>query len=81
MFVVLVGGNINDRNKFHEDVMTSWALPHIVWVNDRRSFYYIAHLFVHFGGSIKIPAGKRFITWSGDNQETAARVYKTLGLE
>lgn len=81
MFVVLVGGNTNDRDKFHEEVMTSWALPHIVWVNDRRSFYYIADLFVHFGGSIKIPAGKRFITWSGNNQETAGRVYKTLGLE
>jgi hypothetical protein len=61
--------------------MASWTMPHIVWANDRRSFYYIADLFVHFGGSIKIPQGKRFITWSGDNQETVRRVYKTLGLE
>lgn len=81
MFVVLVGGNINQRHKFYEEVMTSWVLPHIVWVNDRRSFYYIADLFVYFGGQLKIPEGKRFITWSGDNQETVRRVYKTLGLE
>ena len=81
MFVVLVGGHINQRDKFYEDVMASWTMPHIVWANDRQSFYYIADLFVHFGGSIKIPQGKRFITWSGDNQETVRRVYKTLGLE
>ena len=81
MFVVLVGGYPNQRENFYEEVMTNWALSHIIWVNDRRSFYYIADLFVHFGGQANIPAGKRFVTWSGDNQETAARVYKTLGLE
>ena len=81
MFVVLVGGNPQQRDAFYEQVMTSWALPHVIWVNDRRSFNYIADLFVYFGGQATIPAGKKSITWSGDNQETIQRVYKTLGLE
>jgi hypothetical protein len=81
MFVVLVGGDTQQRSEFYQEVMTSWALPHVVWVNDRRSFYYIADLFVNFGGQVTIPSGKKSITWSGNNQETIERTYKTLGLE
>jgi hypothetical protein len=44
-------------------------------------FYYIADVFVNFGGLTNIPKGKLTITWSGDNQETIQRIYKTLGLE
>lgn len=79
MFVVLVGGYVNQRDRFFEDMDVNDQ--QIVWINDKRAFYYIADLFVNFGGGANIPMGKRSITWSGDNMETLQRVYKTLGLE
>lgn len=80
MFVVLVGGYTNQRDAFYNET-AGLSCDKIVWVNDRTAFYYIADLFVHFGGIINIPREKTVITWSGDNQETIDRVYKTLGLE
>jgi hypothetical protein len=80
MFVVLVGGYEQQRDEFHRDVL-NMDDEDIVWINNSRTFNYIADLFVNFGGIINIPKGKLVITWSGDNQETIQRVYKTLGLE
>jgi len=79
MFVVLVGGYVNQRDRFFEEMDANYQ--HVVWINDRRQFYYIADLFVNFGEGANIPMGKKSITWSGNNQETIALVYKTLGLE
>ena len=80
MFVVLVGGYDHQRDEFHRDVL-NMADETIVWINHSRTFNYIADLFVNFGGITNIPKDKLVITWSGDNQETIQRVYKTLGLE
>jgi len=80
MIVVLVGGYPNQRDEFYKNVL-ELGEEDIVWVNDNRMFYYIADLFVNFGGITNIPKGKLTITWSGDNQETIQRIYKTLGLE
>lgn len=80
MFVVLVGGYSRQREEFFNEVNSSGS-DAILWINDRRTFYYIADLFVNFGGQVNIPAGKPSVTWSGDNQETIERIYKTLGLE
>jgi hypothetical protein len=80
MFVVLVGGYTHHREAFYDETADLLG-DKIVWVNDRSAFYYVADLFVNFGGIINIPKEKKVITWSGDNQETIARVYKTLGLE
>lgn len=79
MFVVLLGGYPNHRTEFME-IVEAINDERIVWVNDKKSFYYIANLFVYFGGPISIPPGKLMITWSGDHLETLHRVYKTLGL-
>jgi hypothetical protein len=79
MFVVLVGGYPNQRAEFMEMVKPIDD-DRIVWVDDKKSFYYIANLFVYFGGPVSIPTGKLMITWSGDNLETLHRVYKTLGV-
>lgn len=79
MFVVLVGGYVNQRERFFEEMADAHD-DRIVWINDKRSFYYIADLFVNLGGIVDIPKGKKVITWSGDNMETCERVYKTLGL-
>ena len=79
MFVVLVGGYPNHRAEFME-IVKAINDERIVWVDDKKSFYYIANLFVYFGGPISIPPGKLMITWSGDHMETLHRVYKTLGL-
>ena len=77
MFVVLVGGYAHQRAEFME---MAGAIDdnRIVWVDDKKSFYYIADLFVYFGGQISLPAEKLMITWSGDHLETLHRVYKTL---
>jgi len=80
MIVVLVGGYVNQRDEFYKDVL-QLGDENIVWVNGGRTFYYIADLFVNFGGFTNIPRGKLSVTWSGDNQETIQRIYKTLGLE
>lgn len=79
MFVVLVGGYPIQRAEFMELAM-SIDDDRIVWVDNQKSFYYIADLFVYFGGPISTPAGKLIITWSGDHLETFHRVYKTLGV-
>jgi hypothetical protein len=79
MFVVLVGGYPNQRAEFMQ-MVESINDERIVWVDDKKSFYYIASLFVHFGGPISTPSRKLMITWSGDHLETIHRVYKTLGL-
>jgi hypothetical protein len=79
MFVVLVGGYTNQRDRFYDE-MDKYD-QQIVWINDKRSFYYIADLFVNFGEGASIPLGKKTITWSGNNTETLQRIYKTLGLE
>lgn len=79
MFVILVGGYTNHRDRFYNEMDKND--PRIVWINNRRSFVYIADLFVNFGEGANIPLGKKTITWSGDNLETLQRVYKTLGLE
>lgn len=79
MFVVLVGGYPHQRAEFME--MTGAIDDNrIVWVDDKKSFYYIADLFVYFGGPFSTPSGKLMITWSGDHLETLHRVYKTLGV-
>jgi hypothetical protein len=79
MFVVLIGGYPHQRAEFME---MAGAIDdnRIVWVDDKKSFYYIADLFVYFGGPIYTPSGKLMITWSGDHLETLHRVYKTLGV-
>ena len=77
--MVLVGGYPNQRAEFMEMVKPIDD-DRIVWVDDKKSFYYIANLFVYFGGPVSIPTGKLMITWSGDNLETLHRVYKTLGV-
>jgi hypothetical protein len=77
MFVVLVGGYPNQRAEFMK-VVEAIDDERIVWVDDKKSFYYIADLFVYFGGPISTPPGKLIITWSGDHLETLHRVYKTL---
>jgi len=79
MFVVLVGGYPNHRAEFM-DIVGAINDERIMWVDDKKSFHYIANLFVYFGGPISIPPGKLMITWSGDHLETLHRVYKTLGL-
>lgn len=79
MFVVLVGGYPNQRDRFYDEMDKND--PRVIWINDRRSFFYIADLFVNFGEGANIPIGKTSITWSGNNAETLQRVYKTLGLE
>lgn len=79
MFVVLVG-YANHRDTFFEEV-TSLNDDRIVWSNDKKTFYYIADLFVDFGGSPKLPERAKVLTWSGDHQETLGRIYKSLGLE
>jgi len=79
MFVVLVGGYPNHRERFYDEM--DKHDPRIVWINDKRSFYYIADLFVNFGEGANIPMVKKSITWSGNNTETLQRIYKTLGLE
>lgn len=78
MFVVLVGGYVNQRDQFFDEMDKNDE--RVVWVNDKRSFYYIADLFVNFGGITDIPRGKRVITWNGDTQETMEKIYETLGL-
>jgi hypothetical protein len=77
MFVVLVGGYPNQRSEF---LALASQNENIMWINDQLAFYYIGHLFIHFGGPTSIPRGKLTITWSGDHQETLDRVYKTLGV-
>ena len=77
--MVLVGGYPNQRAEFMQ-MTEAIDDDRIVWVDDKKSFYYIARLFVYFGGSISTPPGKLVITWSGDHLETLHRVYKTLGL-
>jgi len=79
MFVVLIGGYPIQRAEFMELAM-SIDEDQFVWVDEKKSFYYIADLFVDFGGPISTPAGKSIITWSGDHLETFRRVYKTLGV-
>lgn len=79
MFVVLVGGYPNQRAEFMQ-MVEAIDDERIVWVDNQKSFYYIADLFVYFGGLAPTPAGKLIITWSGDHLETLHRVYKTLGL-
>jgi hypothetical protein len=79
MFVVLVGGYTNQRDRFYDEMDKND--PRIVWINNRQSFYYIADLFVNFGEGASIPMGKKTITWSGDTTETLGRIYKSLGLE
>ena len=79
MFVVLVGGYPNQRTEFMQ-IAEAIADERIVWVDEKKSFYYLAHLFVYFGGPISTPPGKLMITWSGDHLETLHRVYKTLGV-
>ena len=80
MFAVLVGGYPNQRADFLEMAQLIDDET-IVWVDNQKSFYYIANLFVHFGGFAPTPTGKLIITWSGDHMETFHRVYKTLGVE
>jgi len=77
--VVLVGGYPDQRAEFME-IVRDIVDERIVWVDDKKSFYYIAHLFVYFGGPISTPSGKLVLTWSGDHLETLHRVYKTLGV-
>lgn len=79
MFVVLVGGYPHQRGEFMK-IVEAIDDDRIVWVDDKKSFYYIANLFVCFGGLAPTPAGKLTITWSGDHLETLHRVYKTLGV-
>ena len=79
MFVVLVGGYPYQRAEFMQ-MVEAIDDERVVWVNDKKSFYYIANLFIYFGGPISTPPGKLVITWSGDHLETIHRVYKTLGL-
>jgi hypothetical protein len=79
MFVVLVGGYPHQRTEFMQMVEAIYD-ERVVWVNDKKSFYYIANLFIYFGGPISTTPGKLVITWSGDHLETIHRVYKTLGL-
>jgi hypothetical protein len=78
MFIVLVGGYVNQRERFFDEMDKNDE--RIIWINEKRSFYYIADLFVNFGGITDIPRGKRVITWSGDTQETLEKIYETLGL-
>lgn len=80
MFVILVGGTPEQRSQFVSFAEDGGQLPDVMWINDRKAFYYIADLFVHFGGQTAIPKSKTMITWSGDHQETLDRIYKTLGL-
>jgi hypothetical protein len=79
MFVILVGGCPNQRGEFMK-IAEGVNDDSILWINDRKSFYYIGNLFVDFGGSTVIPHGKPSITWSGHHHETLERVYKTLGV-
>jgi len=79
MFVVLVGGYPHQRGEFMK-MVEAIDDDRIVWTDNKTSFFYIANLFVYFGGPVSIPTGKLMITWSGDNLETLHRVYKTLGL-
>lgn len=81
MFVILVGGYHNQREEFLKFAERADVDDKIVWINNGKSFDYIANLFLDFGGPVHIPAGKLRITWSGDHQETFDRVFKTLNLE
>jgi hypothetical protein len=78
MFIVLVGGYVNQRERFFDEMDKNDE--RVVWINDKRSFYYIADIFVNFGGIVEIPRGKKVVTWSGDTQETLEKIYETLGL-
>ena len=80
MFIVmLVGGNEAGRfftqlENIHKDV---------IFFPDDEQFYENTDLFVCFGGQMseKIKDPMHLITWSGDDQETLERVFKTLGVK
>jgi hypothetical protein len=80
MFIVmLVGGNeagrfFTELENLHNDV---------IFLPDDEQFYDNTDLFVCFGGpmSEKIKYPMHLITWSGDDQETLERVFKTLGVK
>ena len=50
----------------------------IIWMAHDPIFYENTDLFVSCGYEPYPPKGARSITWSGDDAETIARIYKTL---
>ena len=79
VYVVVLSGDPGSTAQFYHKVKN---LPwnNILWINNDRFAYPAANLFVMFGGRWDIPHLTPFITWSGDDEETIERVYKTLRL-
>jgi len=77
IYVVVLSGDPGSTAQFYHKVK---ALPwnNIVWINNEQRTYPSANLIVLFGGKWDIPHLTPFITWSGDDDETLERVYKTL---
>ena len=80
MFVVLIGGQLSQRELFL-DYVESTGNDSLIFINNHQAFYPIADLFVYFGGPVNFPEQTNLITWSGDHRETLERIHKTLGLE
>jgi hypothetical protein len=78
MIVLLIGDTSGGRDNFYNFAIKR-AL-NIIWINNQKNFLYHNNLIVYFGGEAYIPAEMKSITWSGDNEETLKRIYKTLGM-
>ena len=77
--VMLVGGN--EAGRFFAELKT--LHDQVIFMTDDEEFYDHADLFVCFGGpmSPRIHPPMPMMTWSGDDQETLQRLYKTLDVE
>ena len=80
MFIVmLVGGN--EALRFFAQLKA--LHKEVIFLPDEEQFYENTDLFLCFGGPMSplIRSPAPMMTWSGDDQETLHRVYKTLGVE
>ena len=71
-------GNPKEADRFLDSLQDTY--DGVIWLENTPELYENTDLFVSCGGEPYIPKNARSITWSGDDAETIARVYKTLGL-
>lgn len=75
MIVLLLGDTNGSRQRFFTRVKKEY--PDIMWTEDRM-FLYHNTLIVNFGGVTFIPRDARTLTWSGDDDETLERIFKSI---
>ncbi|NCA20980.1 MAG: hypothetical protein EBS86_07580 [Crocinitomicaceae bacterium] len=80
MAVVLLWGNQSAAKDFYEACCDPND-ENILWVNNQRNFLFHANLIVIFSADHPpIPGDAKWITWSGNHDETLARIMNVLNI-